>query len=101
MPDWFWIGLKWTAIAVALAPIVIGIGWGIVEGSVLPRLIPRDEIERLAEDIIGRYPADPEEAAFIEEHAAWFRSESFEQGKWRRVGKAIRRRLIASQAPPA
>lgn len=101
MSDWLWIGLKWSAIMIALAPIVVGIGWGIVEGSVLPRLISRDEIERLAEDIIGRYPADPEEAAFIEEHAAWFRSESYEQGKWRRVRKTIRRRLIAGEAPPA
>jgi hypothetical protein len=87
--------LKWALFALALSPIVIGIGWGIVEGSVLPRLIPHEEIERMADDLMRRYPADPEEAAFIEEQAAWFRSEDHEQGKWHRVRKLIKLRLNA------
>ena len=41
------------------------------------------DIDRLADDIMKRNPHDPEEAAFIEEHAAWHRSEGYEQGKWR------------------
>jgi hypothetical protein len=85
--------LKWALIALVLSPIVIGIGWGIVEGSILPRLISRAEIEHLADDLMRRYPADPEEAAFVEEHTAWYRSESYEQGKWHRVRKLIRQRL--------
>ena len=39
------------------------------------------------------YPEDPEAWAFMEEHAAWFRSQAFERGKWRRVRKLICRRL--------
>lgn len=101
MGDWFWTGLKWLAVAIAVSPVLIGIGWAVVEGSILPRFIPREDIEGLADDIMRRYPADPEEAAFIEEHAAWHRSEDYEQGKWRRVRKAIRRRLIAGETPPA
>lgn len=84
-----------------LGPIVIGVSWAIVEGSIPPRFIPREDIEELADDIMRRYPADPEEAAFIEEHAAWHRSEDYEQGKWRRVRKAIRQRLLAAETPPA
>jgi hypothetical protein len=96
VPETLLLVLKWMLFALALSPIVIGIGWAIVEGSILPRLIPRAEIERLADDLMRRYPADPEEAAFIEEQAAWFRSEGREQGKWHRVRRLIRLRLRAS-----
>jgi hypothetical protein len=82
----------WALIALALSPIILGIGWGIVEHNILPRLIPRAEIVRLADEIAARYPDDPESAALTEEHAAWFRSRAVEQGKWRRVRKELRRR---------
>lgn len=84
--------LWWCALAIGLAPVVLGLGWAIVEGSILPRLISRTEIEQLADDLMRRYPADPEEAALIEEHTAWYRSEAYEQGKWHRVRKLIRQR---------
>lgn len=93
MPEILPLIFKWGLVALAASPIVIGIGWEIVEGSILPRLIPHREIERLADDLIRRYPSHPQEAAFIEEHAAWFRSESYDQGKWHRVRKLIRRKL--------
>jgi hypothetical protein len=64
-----------------------------VEDVILPRFIPRIEIDRLADSIMRRYPTNPEKAALREEHAAWYRSDGFEQGKWRRVRKAIRARL--------
>src|SRR5947209_5522270 len=87
---------KWSLVALAASPIVIGVGWGLVEDMILPRFIPRTEIDRLADTIMRRRPTDPEAAAFAEEHAAWYRSEGFEQGKWRRVRKAIRARLDSS-----
>lgn len=101
MPDWLWLILKWLAIAIAISPIVIGIGWAVVEGSVMPRLVPRAEIEAMAEEVMQDHPDDPEEWAFMEEHAAWYRSLNFEQGKWHRVRKAIRKRLSAGNLPPA
>lgn len=70
MLDWLWLTLKWLAIAAALSPIVIGIGWAVVEGSVLPRLVPRAEIEAMADAVMRDHPDDPEEWAFMEEHAA-------------------------------
>lgn len=79
---------------------MIGIGWAVIEGSILPRLVPRAEIEAMADEMMREHPADPEEAAFIEEHAAWHRSLSFEQGKWHRVRKLIRKRLLANDLPP-
>lgn len=93
MWDSVFVVMKWTMIAVALSPIIIGIGWSIVEGSILPRMIPRAEIASLADDIMRRHPDAPEYAAYVEEHAVWFRSHTFEQGKWHRVRKEIRRRL--------
>lgn len=73
--------------------IVLALGWDVVEKFVRPGLIPEAEIARLADEIMSRYPDDPERAALIEEHAAWYRSQDYEQGKWRRVRKAIGRRL--------
>lgn len=85
----------------ALSPIVIGIGWGVVVGSVLPRLVPRAEIEAMADEVMRDHPEDPEGWAFMEEHAEWFRSHVVEQGKWHRVRKTIRRRLMAGKWPPS
>jgi len=99
--DWLWFLLKWLLIAMAASPIVLGIGWAVVEISILPRLVPREEIEAMADEVMRKHPEDPEEWAFMEEHAAWYRSLSFEQGKWHRVRKVIRRRLLAGDFPPA
>lgn len=93
MAEWLWTGMKWLLIALAVSPIVIGVGWAVVEGSILPLFVARREIEAMADDLMRRYPNDPEQRAFIEEHAAWYRSLSFEQGKWHRVRKLIRKRL--------
>lgn len=101
MWDWIRYIAGWLAVVTALAPMVLGIGWAIYEDSVLPRLVPRAEIEAMADEVMRKHPEDPEEWAFMEEHAAWHRSLSFEQGKWHRVRKVIRRRLLAGDFPPA
>lgn len=101
MFDWFWLGLKWLSIAVAISPIVLGIGYAIYEGSILPRLVSRKEIEAMADKVMRDHPDDPEGWAFMEEDAAWHRSQSFEQGKWHRTRNAITRRLLAGEVPPA
>jgi hypothetical protein len=46
--------------------MVISIGWRTYEGSILPRLIPRAEINALTDELMRRYPDDPEVAAFNE-----------------------------------
>lgn len=80
--------LKWSSIVIGLSPIILAFAWVFIDGTIRPMLIPSDVIERIAADLISRYN-DPEEAAAIEEHAAWYRSNNFEQGKWRRVRKFI------------
>lgn len=96
MWDAFPLILKWLAVGLALSPLVLGLASAMVEGSILPRFIPRAEIDRLADDIMRRYPDDPEEVAYNEEYASWHRSEMYDQGKWHRVRKEIQRRLIAA-----
>lgn len=81
--------LKWALIALAAAPMVLGIAWAVWDHGIRPRLIPQVEIDRLAQDIVNRHE-DPKEAAFIEHQAAWYRSDPYEQGKWLRVRKTIR-----------
>lgn len=99
--DWFLLGLKWLVITAALSPMVLGISWVIYDMEIRPRLVPRAEIEAMADEVMRKHPEDPEEWAFMEEHAAWYRSHTFEQGKWHRVRKVIRRRLLIGDYPPA
>ncbi|MFB9949975.1 hypothetical protein ACFFP0_14010 [Rhizobium puerariae] len=80
--------LKWSFIVIGLSPIILAFGCVFIDGTIRPMLVPKAEIERMAADLISRHN-DPEEAAAIEEHAAWYRSNNFEQGKWRRVRKLI------------
>jgi hypothetical protein len=84
--------LKWLMIALAAGPMVFAFGYIAYEGYIRPALIPKSEIKKLADKIAQRKLIDPDEAAYWEEYAAWHRSESFEQGKWRRVRKLLRRR---------
>lgn len=62
------------------------------QGRIRPLLIPRPEIERLADELIHKHGARAEEIAFIEEDRAWRYSQNLEQGKWRRVRKELERR---------
>lgn len=93
--DWSNVA-QWATIGICTAPICGTLLWHLNDLFIRPLLIPRLEIERLAEKMMHRNPIDPEEAAFIEEDAAWYRSETYEQGKWRRVRKALRRKASVS-----
>jgi hypothetical protein len=77
-------GVIWWGIVIAgSSPIWGAFLWEVYEFRIRPLFIPCEEIDRLVEQMMRR--DDPEQAALIEEHAAWYRSDSFEQGKWRRV----------------
>jgi len=84
-------GIKrlWEAIILALSPLTgpQDLLWQHIAETRL------DEIERLAAEIMQRSLGDPVEAAFVEEQNAWYRSETFEQGKWRRVKLELEKRL--------
>lgn len=64
--------------------------WHYYAFRVRPLLVPRDTIRELVASVARQ--DDPEEAAFCEEQAAWYRGATFEQGVWRRVRRELRAR---------
>jgi hypothetical protein len=91
-----WIGFSYTLAG--LGVFIFGIGFVIWHESIKPRLIPREDIARLADDIAARHPDDPDHAAYSELEAAWWKSDGAEQVKWKRVLKEIRRRAASTKA---
>jgi hypothetical protein len=83
--DWLW----WSLMVLGTAPAWGTLIWFLNELYIRPLLIPKAEIERLANELLRSHPADPAEAAFDEELNAWYRSETFAQGKWRRVKRLL------------
>ncbi len=78
---------------VALCAFVLTVFlWGEWQGRIRPLLIPRAEIERLADELVDKHGERAEEFAAIEEDRAWRYSQNFEQGKWLRVRKELERR---------
>jgi hypothetical protein len=77
--------------AICLFPIWGTLLWELWEGSIRPLLVPRAEIDALSAAMLARHADRAEQMAFSEEDRAWRYSDSFEQGKWRRVRKAIER----------
>ena len=101
------MGLKMTMVDLLLAILhwllliffggqaLIFIGlvlWTIWTDAIKPRLIPVNDIARVADEIIARY-SDPELEAFPRHERAWYDSDGAEQTYWYRVRKAVRRRL--------
>lgn len=87
--------LRWLFVAFIGGQAVIFVGlllWSVWTDSVGPRLIPRHEIDRIADEFIARY-LDPEQEAFARHERAWYDSDGAEQTYWLRVRKAIRCRL--------
>ncbi len=86
---------SWLSLGFLGGQVLIFIGlilWTIWTDAIKPRLIPGSQIDHVADDIIANY-ANPEEEAFARHERAWYRSEGAEQTYWRRVRKAVRRRL--------
>jgi hypothetical protein len=77
--------------ALYLFPIWGSLLWELWEGNIRPLLIPHPEIDALSVAMLVQHADSAEEMAFIQEDRAWRYSDSFEQGKWRRVRKTIER----------
>jgi hypothetical protein len=86
--------------AICLFPIWGSLLWELWEGSIRPRLVSRTEIDALSAMMLARHGDSAERTAFIEEDRAWRYSDSFEQGKWRRVRKTIERLCRDTHASP-
>lgn len=87
--------LRWLLVAFFGGQVAMFIGlviWMIWIDAIKPRLIPNTEIDRVADEIIENF-SDPHEEAFARHERAWYRSDGAEQTYWRRVRKAVRKRL--------
>ncbi|MCQ2002866.1 hypothetical protein [Rhizobium sp. NRK18] len=72
-------------------------GWWEWEFHIKSLRVSRKEIAALADEMIEKHGPDAEERAYAEEDAAWRRSNTVEQGKWRRVRKELWRRHKAGE----
>jgi hypothetical protein len=82
----------WLAVGAAAAPIWGAGLWVLWQGVIRPHLIRRGEVERLVTLLIEHFGERAGEVAFAREYRAWRHSDSFEQGKWRRVRTLIETR---------
>jgi len=62
-----------------------------------PLFIPKVEIDSVVDELIARHGPRAEEIAYINEDRAWRYSDTFEQGKWRRVRRELWRRYEAGE----
>lgn len=86
------------AVAMLLALIVSSVVlWEIWRHHIWPLLIPKAEIERLADELTARYGPRAEQMAYVEEDRAWRYCDPFEEGKWRRVRHELWRRYDAGE----
>jgi hypothetical protein len=83
---------KWIFWCLVLAVPVGTLAWYLWQLSIKPRLVPRDKIKRMVDELEARYGDDAEDAAFTEEDSAWRRSETFQQGLWHQVRLELYRR---------
>ena len=59
MVEWLWSTLTYAVAAAVLSPVAFAIGWALVEGLILSRLIPREAIDARAEAVMREHPEDP------------------------------------------
>lgn len=72
-------------------------GWSQWQFRIQPLRISKNEINGIVDELIAKHGADADEWAAIEEHAAWYRSNTAKQGKWRRIRKELLRRQQADK----
>ena len=82
------------ALALLIGGVVVWHAW---EFRLKPLAIPKAEINTIVDDLIAKHGPRAEEMAYIEEDRAWRYSDTFEQGKWRRVRRELWRRYDAGE----
>ena len=86
MANWF----LWLLVALLSSPVWGSLCWHLYDLWVRPSLISKSELKSLIDEI-SHYDSPLEEAR-SREFTAWLRGETFEQGKWHKVGRALRSR---------
>jgi hypothetical protein len=81
--------IVWVVLAACSAPIWGTLLWVLWDGTVRPRLIRRDIIDRAAAAMLAEHGERAEQMALSAEYRAWRESNPFKQGGWRRIRKRI------------
>ena len=81
--------LKWIVV---LSPIWGTLLWSSWEGFIRPRLVPKGEMLAKVDELKAKYGDEAFEHACIKEHRGWYDSNTFEQGRWRRIREEIMQR---------
>lgn len=82
----------------ALGLLIGGIAvWHAWDFRLRPLLIPKSKINAVVDELIAKHGPRAEEMAYVEEDRAWRYSDTYEQGKWRRVRRELWRRYEAGE----
>ena len=78
-----------SVLAILVAAVA---AWHVWEFHLSPLRIPPAEIEAIADGLIAEHGPRAEEMAYSEEDRAWQDSDTYQQGRWRRVRRELWRR---------
>lgn len=67
-------------------------GWHLWQFKLHPLLTPKREIDEIVDRLILEHGPHAEEVAYSEEDRAWYDSNIYEQGRWRRIRRELWRR---------
>lgn len=83
---------------VVFIAMIVAVGlWHAWDFRIRPLLIPKAKINAVVDGLIAQHGPRAEEVAYIEEDRAWRYSDTYEQGKWRRVRRELWRRYHAGE----
>ncbi|NRG17578.1 hypothetical protein HPQ64_07745 [Rhizobiales bacterium] len=71
--------------------------WHAWQFRLKPLAIPKAKINAIVDDLIAQHGPDAEDWARGYEEEQWYRSDTYEQGKWRRVRRELWRRYHAGE----
>ncbi|MCD7059120.1 hypothetical protein [Pelagibacterium xiamenense] len=71
--------------------------WHVWEFRIRPLFIPKPEIDAVVDALIEKHGPDAEDWARGYEEEGWYRSDTYLQGKWRRVRRELWRRYEAGE----
>ena len=86
-------------LAALLFPAWVALLFHLWELCVRPRLLPEHEVRSAVDRLIAEHGPRADDQAFIEEDAAWRRSDTVSCGTWRRIRRELRRHRTRRAAP--
>lgn len=81
-------------VGLLIAGVAVWHSW---KFALRPLLIPKSEVDAIVERLIAEYGPRAEEMAYAEEDRAWHDSNTYEQGRWRRVRRELWRRYARGE----